>query len=97
MPNFWNDYLNDYYNRNSKEIEIYAKIEEDPLVAMRKFYTFENNLWIITKIENFNLDSFKDHYCKCTLHKVMNKNHYLWNEKLSWQEQQAIIQEQNEM
>lgn len=75
--NFWKDFINDFYDINSKEITCYCKIEEAPEVALRKFYSFRGSLWIITKIENYQLNSFGDRFSKCTLHKVINKNNYL--------------------
>lgn len=96
IPYFWESYINDLYDINAKEIEIYAIIDEEPNTALRKFYSFEGNLWIITKIENYQLNSFGDRFSKCTLHKVRNKNNYLYSTRISLEQQQQIIQDANQ-
>ena len=96
IPYFWDSYIKDLYDINAKEIDIYAIIDEEPNIAMRKFYSFEGNLWIITKIENYQLNSFGDRFSKCTLHKIKNKNNYLYSAKISFEQQQEIIQDANQ-
>ena len=91
VGNFWADYINDFYDRNSKEITCYCKIDEEPELALRKFYSFRGSLWIMTKIENYKLNFYEDNFSKVTLHKVRNKNNYLWRYKLTPEEQQAIV------
>ena len=91
VGNFWNDYISDFYDRNSKEITCYCKIDEEPETALRKFYSFRGSLWIMTKIENYKLNFYEDNFSKVTLHKVRNKNNYLWKEKLTPSQQQAIV------
>ena len=89
--NFWKDFINDFYDRNSKEITCYCKIEEAPEVALRKFYYFRGSLWIMTKIENYKLNFYEDNFSKVTLHKIVNKDHYLYSNKLSLEEVQNVI------
>lgn len=89
--NFWKDFINDFYDRNSKEITCYCKIEEAPEVALRKFYSFRGSLWIMTKIENYKLNFYEDNFSKVTLHKIVNKDHYLYSNKLSLDEVQNVI------
>lgn len=96
IPYFWDSYIKDLYDINAKEIEIYAIIDEEPNAAMRKFYLFEGNLWIMTKIENYKLNSFGDRFSKCTLHKIRNKNNYLYSAKISLEQQQQIVQDANQ-
>lgn len=91
--NFWKDFINDFYDRNSKEITCYCKIEEAPEVALRKFYSFRGSLWIMTKIENYKLNFYEDNFSKVTLHKIVNKDHYLYNNKLSLEEVQNVIEQ----
>lgn len=91
VGNFWNDYISDFYDRNSKEITCYCKIDEEPETALRKFYSFRGSLWIMTKIENYKLNFYEDNFSKVTLHKVRNKNNYLWRDKLTPEQQEAIV------
>lgn len=91
IGNFWENYINDFYDINSKEITCYCKIDEEPELALRKFYSFRGSLWIMTKIENYKLNFYEDNFSKVTLHKVRNKNNYLWREKLTPEQQEAIV------
>jgi len=94
--NFWKDFINDFYDRNSKEITCYCKIEEAPEVALRKFYSFRGSLWIMTKIENYRLNFYEDNFSKVTLHKIVNKDNYLHKNKISLEESQNIIDNANQ-
>lgn len=96
IPYFWDSYIKDLYDINAKEIEIYVIIDEEPNAAMRKFYLFEGNLWIMTKIENYKLNSFGDRFSKCRLHKIRNKNNYLYSAKMSLEQQNQIVQDANQ-
>lgn len=74
---FWKDYIDDLYDRNSKEVTLYARITGDPNIAIKKFYSFEGCLWTIVKIEDYKMSSFGDQFSKVTFHKVIDKNNYV--------------------
>lgn len=74
---FWKDYIDDLYDRNSKEVTLYARITGDPNLAIKKFYSFEGCLWTIVKIEDYKMSSFGDQFSKVTFHKVIDKNNYV--------------------
>ena len=74
---FWKDYIDDLYDRNSKEVTLYARITGDPNQAIKKFYSFEGCLWTIVKIEDYKMSSFGDQFSKVTFHKVIDKNNYV--------------------
>ena len=73
----WKDYLEEMYGKNNRDITLYAKIEEDPRQALKKFYKFEGSLWIITKIENYSIDKTKDNFSKVTLHRISSKSNFV--------------------
>lgn len=72
----WKDYLNDLYDRNTRDVTAYVDLSGlgDANEIMRNFYAWNSHLWIITKIENFKVaNSTSDKFTKVKLHKIMNK------------------------
>lgn len=74
IADFWNDYLGDLYDKDTKQIEISVRLYDKPYTALRKFYWFENSLWILAKLTDYTptLDTFT----KCTFVKVKSKDNY---------------------
>ena len=74
---FWERNINDMYDKDSKEITLYARVEGIPREMLKKFYYFEGCTWLIEKIENYNLGDNLNKFVKITLLKVKNINNYL--------------------
>lgn len=70
----WESYISDLYNKNNKIVTIKVKLKDSPLEAMKKFYTFDNALWVINKIIDYNID---DYFTKCEFVQVQNINNYI--------------------
>lgn len=75
FPSYWASYLNDLYNKNTKSITAYIFIDGDPKEAMRKFYTYDNCLWVISEIKNYVVGGDKPVQAK--LIRVNDKTNYL--------------------
>ena len=74
---YWNDYINDVFDKNTKVIECYAFLDEMPVDALRKFYLINNSLWAIQEITDYNYKSKEP--TKVTLIRVKNKYNYINN------------------
>lgn len=76
-PQFWKNELEDLYDKNGKQVVVYARLEDEPDEALRKFYFFDGCYWIITKIENYSITNRNDWFNKITFVRVKNKENYL--------------------
>ena len=75
---FWEDELNDIYDKNGKTVTLYCRLNIQPSEALKQFYFFEGCYWIISKIENYNAgaDTLNDFH-KITFIKVKNISNYI--------------------
>lgn len=73
----WKDYIDDLYERNTRDVTAYINLTEFGEVneILRYIYSWKSHLWIITKIENFKLANItNDKFVKVTLHKIYQKD-----------------------
>lgn len=74
---FWSDFYADQLDINTKKV--ICNVNLNGLVVnediLRKFYWFGNSLWILNKIDNYDINSFKT--TKCEFIKVQNQDSYL--------------------
>ena len=58
---FWKKYLSDRYNINTKKVTCYVNLEGMNINqdSLRKFYYFNNSLWVMNKIENYFSNQYK--------------------------------------
>lgn len=73
----WKDYLNDLYDRNTRDITAYVDLSGlgDANSIMRYIYSYKSHLWIITKLENFKIaETVHDKFTKARLHKIRDIN-----------------------
>lgn len=54
---FWDNYTQDLYSANSRSIQVYAFIEGKPEDMMRKFWYYDDSLWVIQEIKNYNVSN----------------------------------------
>ena len=73
---FWDLYTQDLYNPNGKTIVVYAFIEGKPEDMMRKFLYYDDSLWVIQEIKNYNV-SDPDRPTQMVLVRVDNPTNYL--------------------
>lgn len=73
--NFWKTYLEDLYDVNTKILTVYVRLKEQVGYNMlRQFYWFENSIWRINKITDWNIGS--ESTTKVEFVKVQNLNNY---------------------
>ena len=73
---YWEDYLNDLYDRNTRDVTAYVDLSGfgEANQIMRYFYAWKSHLWIITKLENFKIaETTHDKFTKVKLHKITDK------------------------
>jgi hypothetical protein len=72
--NYFKTYYEDAYDVNSKIVEAYVINKDFTHEDLRNFYWFDNAIWALIKIEDYNVTSFDG--TKCTFLKVQNKDSY---------------------
>ena len=56
---YWDTYLTDLFDINTKQMSCYVKINEKPGVDwLRRFYWFDNAIWVANKISDWNVASY---------------------------------------
>lgn len=75
VGSFWLPYLDDIYNKDCKKVEVYCLINEQPQEAMRKFYAFDNSIWVLNKIADYTPNGKLP--LKCEFIKVKEITNYL--------------------
>ena len=73
----WKAYLSDRYDVNTKVMTCRVdfsgiRVSQD---LLRKFYWFENSLWVLNKITNYSLTTFDP--VECEFVQVQDKDNYL--------------------
>lgn len=72
---YWKNYLEDIYSKNSKEVEIYVELPQTNMNQLfKQFYLFKGNLWVLNSVSDYNPDN---KYTKCKFVEVQNKHNYL--------------------
>lgn len=74
---FWKDYLRDRYDVNTKVMTCRVnlaglQVGQD---LLRKFYWFDNSLWVLNRISNYSLTTFDP--VECEFIQVQDKENYL--------------------
>lgn len=76
--NYWDSYIADMYDVNTRVLECYVRLEDKPNPEwLRRFYWWDNSLWRINKIEDWNISSFET--SKMQFIKVQDIAHYTNN------------------
>lgn len=74
---YWKDYIEDMYDANTKQVTLYARLDDEPTNALKKFYDFGGSRWIITKIEDLDiLSDYRNEFYKVTFVKIKNMINY---------------------
>ena len=72
---FWKKYISDLYDNNTRVLTCYVKMDGRVLGDwLKHFYWFDNSLWVLTKITDYNITSFETVLCEFT--KVWDKSAY---------------------
>lgn len=76
----WKNYLGDFYDKNSRKVSCNVLFRKRlSLDNLRKFYWFDNSVWALNKITDWN--PVGDSTTLCEFVKVQDINHY-WNRKI---------------
>ena len=73
---YWKSYLNDLYDANTKVVSLNVRLgDKVGYEMMREFYFFENSIWRINKISDWNIGA-KEDYTKVEFVKVQDMANY---------------------
>ena len=75
--NFWQSLYIDQLNKNTKKVQT-TLVTDKPLnnSSFRKFYFFDNNYWLLNKINNYDLSNSNRQKVKCEFIKINDINNY---------------------
>ena len=74
--NFWKSYIEDLYSVNTRNVDCYVALNSNDVYDfMKKFYWWDNSLWVCTKVSDFDIALDKSTLCSFT--KVNNMDSYL--------------------
>lgn len=71
---FWKNYYNDQFDINTKKVTCYVKFNKLSQDDLRKFYWFDNAIWILNKVNDYDVNS--DNTTLCEFIKVQNTDNY---------------------
>ena len=77
--NFWDSFYRDQFNVNTKKVTCYVKLERAKQDLLRKFYFFDNAIWLLNKIDSYDVTSYGT--TRCEFIKVQDMNNYLYGVK----------------
>lgn len=72
---YWDEYITDIYDKNSRLVTLNVFMKHKPQVAMRKFYYFDKSIWVISEINDY--DAQNDGTTEVKFLKVLDKDNYL--------------------
>lgn len=74
----WKDYISDIYDQNSKKLSCYVNFIGIPENSwLRKYWWFDNGIWALWEINDFNLADPSS--VQCTFVKIQDVNNYKLN------------------
>lgn len=73
----WKNYLTDRYDENTKVVTLKVNLHGMQVgnEMLRKFYWFDNSIWVLNKIKNYSLTTYDS--VECEFIQVQDKNRYL--------------------
>lgn len=74
---YWGNYIDDLYNVDNKKVELKCFLKNKPYDALRKFYWFDNSLWMLNEIDDYDVSSPEP--VDCTFIKVNDIQSYIGN------------------
>ena len=72
--NYWKAFYDDQFDVNTKKVTCYVKLDRVNQDMMRKFYYFDNSIWILNKIDSFDITSYGT--TRCEFIKVQDMQNY---------------------
>lgn len=73
---YWRDFYEDRMHVDTRKVSCYVDLSGMEIngEALRKFYFFDNNIWLLNRVEDY--DASKSRVTKCEFIKVRNMNTY---------------------
>lgn len=71
---FWDNYLTDQFDVNTRTITCYVRWKNFQEDYQRRFWFFDNAIWVLNKVIDYNRNSLKP--TKCEFIKVQNTSNY---------------------
>ena len=72
--NFWKSFYNDQFNIDTKKVTCFVKLDDMNQEYLRDFYYFDNAIWILNKVDSYDVNS--DATVRCEFIKVQDVNNY---------------------
>lgn len=72
--NFWRNFYNDQFNINTKKVTCFVKLDRMNQEYLRDFYFFDNAIWILNKVDSYDVSS--DATVRCEFCKVQSMDNY---------------------
>lgn len=72
--NFWRSFYNDQFNIDTKKVTCFVKLYNMNQDFLREFYFFDNAIWILNKVDSYDINS--DATVRCEFIKVQDVNDY---------------------
>lgn len=72
--NFWRAFYNDQFNIDTKKVTCFVKLDDMNQDYLREFYFFDNAIWILNKVDSYDINS--DATVRCEFVKVQDINNY---------------------
>ena len=74
--NYWKNFYNDQFNVNTKKVTCYVNLSDWDVKQelLRQFYYFNNGIWILNKIDNYDVTS--NNTTRCEFIKVQDITNY---------------------
>ena len=67
---YWKKYIENVYDKNAKSVTLYYFLRGNAHEAMKQIYFFDNGFWLLTKVDDYQVNSNKP--TKCTFTKIRN-------------------------
>lgn len=79
---YWKKYLRDQFNANTRMMTCYVKFDRRIMEdALRKFYWFDNRLWVLNKVTDYSVTKYNT--VKCEFIAIDDINNYLNGQNVS--------------
>lgn len=72
---FWKAFYQDQFDVNTRKVTCFVKFDRLNQDSLREFYWFNNSIWILNKIDSYDITSFNT--VRCEFIKVVDINDYI--------------------
>lgn len=71
---FWRNFYQDQFDVNTRKVTCFVKFDKLNQDSLREFYWFNNSIWVLNKIDSYDITSFNT--TRCEFIKVFDINNY---------------------